>query len=64
MGRIQSNIFSSLYQSFKSREALEDIYPSLVGHAFYDFNCTDVFLFWVLHIRFIVLFLCFSISIT
>lgn len=30
---------------FKSREALEDIYPSLVGHAFYDFNCTDVFSF-------------------
>jgi len=27
---------------FKSREALEDIYPSLVGHAFYDFKCTDV----------------------
>lgn len=30
---------------FKSREALEDIYPSLVGHAFYDFKCTDVFSF-------------------
>ena len=30
---------------FKSREALEDIYPSLVGHAFYDFSCTDVFSF-------------------
>lgn len=30
---------------FKSREALEDIYPSLVGHAFYDFHCTDVFSF-------------------
>ncbi len=30
---------------FKSREALEDIYPSLVGHAFYDFRCTDVFSF-------------------
>jgi len=30
---------------FKSREALEDIYPSLVGHAFYDFKCTDVFPF-------------------
>lgn len=30
---------------FKSREALEDIYPSLVGHAFYDFNCTDIFSF-------------------
>ena len=31
---------------FKSREALEDVYPSLAGHAFYGFNCTDVFLFW------------------
>lgn len=30
---------------FKSREALEDIYPSLVGHAFYDFRCTDIFSF-------------------
>ena len=30
---------------FKSREALEDIYPSLVGHAFYGFNCTDIFSF-------------------
>lgn len=30
---------------FKSREALEDIYPSLAGHAFYDFNCTDIFSF-------------------
>lgn len=30
---------------FKSREALEEIYPSLVGHAFYDFKCTDVFSF-------------------
>ena len=30
---------------FKSREALEDLYPSLVGHAFYDFKCTDVFSF-------------------
>lgn len=30
---------------FVSREALEDIYPSLVGHAFYDFKCTDVFSF-------------------
>lgn len=30
---------------FKSREALEDIYPSLVGHAFYNFKCTDVFSF-------------------
>ena len=31
---------------FKNREALEDIYPSLVGHAFYDFRCTDVFSFF------------------
>ena len=30
---------------FKSRKALEDIYPSLAGHAFYDFKCTDVFSF-------------------
>lgn len=30
---------------FKSREALEDIYPSLVSHTFYDFKCTDVFPF-------------------
>ena len=30
---------------FKSREALEDIYPSLVGHAFHGFRCTDVFSF-------------------
>lgn len=30
---------------FESRKALEDIYPSLVGHAFYDFRCTDVFSF-------------------
>ena len=30
---------------FESREALEDIYPSLVGHAFYDFKCTDIFSF-------------------
>lgn len=30
---------------FKSREALEDIYPSLVGRAFHDFSCTDVFSF-------------------
>ncbi len=30
---------------FESREALEDLYPSLVGHAFYDFKCTDVFSF-------------------
>ena len=30
---------------FKKRPFLEDIYPSLVGHAFYDFSCTDVFTF-------------------
>ena len=30
---------------FKERAFLEDIYPSLVGHAFYDFTCTDVFTF-------------------
>lgn len=30
---------------FQNREVLEDIYPSLVGHAFYDFKCTDVFSF-------------------
>lgn len=30
---------------FESREALEDLYPSLVEHAFYDFHCTDVFSF-------------------
>ena len=30
---------------FTSREALEDIYPSLVGHAFYSFKCEDVFSF-------------------
>ena len=30
---------------FKSREALEDIYPSLVGHAFHGFRCTYVFSF-------------------
>ena len=30
---------------FKERSFLEDIYPSLVGHAFYDFTCTDVFTF-------------------
>ena len=30
---------------FKSREALEDIYPSLAGRAFYDFHCTDIFSF-------------------
>ena len=27
---------------FRERSFLEDIYPSLVGHAFYDLNCTDV----------------------
>jgi len=31
---------------FKSREDLEDIYPSLVEHAFYDFKCEDVFTFF------------------
>ena len=30
---------------FKNRKVLEDIYPSLVGHTFYDLNCTDVFSF-------------------
>ena len=30
---------------FKERSFLEEIYPSLVGHAFYDFSCTDVFTF-------------------
>lgn len=30
---------------FKKRSFLEDIYPSLVGHAFYDLTCTDVFTF-------------------
>ena len=30
---------------FKERSFLADIYPSLVGHAFYDFTCTDVFTF-------------------
>lgn len=30
---------------FKERSFLEDIYPSLVGHAFHDFSCTDVFTF-------------------
>lgn len=30
---------------FQERSFLEDIYPSLVGHAFYDFTCTDVFTF-------------------
>ncbi len=27
---------------FQERSFLEDIYPSLVGHAFYDLTCTDV----------------------
>ncbi len=30
---------------FHERSFLEDIYPSLVGHAFYDLTCTDVFTF-------------------
>lgn len=30
---------------FQERSCLEDIYPSLVGHAFYDLSCTDVFTF-------------------
>ena len=30
---------------FKRREALEDIYPSLVDHAFHDLRCTDIFSF-------------------
>ena len=30
---------------FKERSFLEDVYPSLVGHAFYDLSCTDVFTF-------------------
>jgi len=30
---------------FQSREDLEDIYPSLVEHAFYGFKCEDVFSF-------------------
>jgi len=30
---------------FKSREDLDDIYPSLVEHAFYSFKCEDVFSF-------------------
>ena len=30
---------------FQERSFLEDIYPSLVGHAFYDLSCTDVFIF-------------------
>ena len=28
---------------FESREALEDLYPSMVGHSFYGMKCTDVF---------------------
>ena len=30
---------------FKERSFLEEVYPSLVGHAFYDLSCTDVFTF-------------------
>lgn len=30
---------------FKKRSFLKDIYPWLVGHAFYDLTCTDVFTF-------------------
>lgn len=30
---------------FQERCFLEDLYPSLVGHAFYDLKCTDVFTF-------------------
>ena len=30
---------------FQERSFLEDLYPSLVGHAFYDLSCTDVFTF-------------------
>jgi len=30
---------------FRERSFLEDIYPSLAGHAFYDLDCTDVFTF-------------------
>ena len=30
---------------FKSREALEDLYPSMVGHSFSGMSCTDVFRF-------------------
>lgn len=30
---------------FKERSFLEDIYPSLAHHAFFDFTCTDVFNF-------------------
>ena len=30
---------------FQERSFLEDIYPSLVGHAFHDLSCTDVFTF-------------------
>ncbi len=28
---------------FKDREALEDLYPSMVGHSFYGMRCADVF---------------------
>lgn len=30
---------------FQERSFLEDLYPSLVGHAFHDLKCTDVFTF-------------------
>lgn len=30
---------------FQERAFLEDLYPSPIGHAFYDFTCTDVFTF-------------------
>ncbi len=30
---------------FKDRKALEDLYPSMVGHSFYGMKCTDVFSF-------------------
>ncbi len=30
---------------FKERAFLEDVYPSLVGHAFHGLTCTDVFTF-------------------
>lgn len=30
---------------FRDRQSLEDIYPSLVEHAFYGLNCADIFTF-------------------
>ncbi len=30
---------------FQDRRALEDLYPSMVGHSFYGMKCTDVFSF-------------------